>query len=243
MCQVDQAGRTLARHGETVSNNHGTEKLRQSFGRGHQFVFLDGAVPCEPAPGKLWTGTTSSLAVIQQAELFPNMVYVGMDDIAGGSFRFAGHGPTELQELYNDLIQFVRAQGPFDGLMGFSEGGSVAAGVAIEDAKQPFGHFKCAVFFSAALPAEPSLAREGTIRPLDYAKDGVLINIPTAHIWSESGSIHPGMGRELAKFCNEALRSEYEHDLGHDVPGCRSDKGLAESIMVIERTIERARCL
>lgn len=116
-------------------------------------------------------------------------------------------------------------------------------GVAIEDAKQPFDHSKCAVLFSAAIYAEPSLAREGTIRPLDFDKDGILINILTAHIWSDAGSVHPGMGREFAKFCNKALRSECEHDLGHDVPGYISDNQLAESIMAIECTIEKARCL
>lgn len=133
------------------------------------------------------------------------------------------------------------AQGPFDGLMGFSEGGGVAAFLLIEDARRPFGNFKCAIFFSAAAPFDPDALREGQVRVADVATDGVLINVPTAHMWSAVDDENAEHARVVAGLSAEGLREEFVHRIGHDVPGSRSTEGLDEALRIIEHTIEKAK--
>ena len=123
--------------------------------------------------------------------------------------------------------------------MAFSEGAGIAAQMLLEDAKHHFGEIKCAILFSAPLPIDPELVQRGVI--IDMAADGVHINIPTAHIWSNEGDLYPGMGQELAQRCKGNLMEEYVHRLGHEIPGSRSREGLEECVRAIERTMERAR--
>jgi predicted esterase len=125
--------------------------------------------------------------------------------------------------------------------MGFSEGGAVAAFMLIEDSRHPFGKFQCAIFFSAAVPFDPDVARTGDIRWVDPSTDGVLLNIPTAHMWSKTGDVNSERAQSLVQLCEENLREVFVHDLGHDVPGSRSDVGLTGALRIIEHTIEKAR--
>ncbi len=168
----------------------------------------------------------------------------------------------QYQDLLDGLVDIVESQGPFDGLMGFSEGGIVAAMLLVEDSRRPFAGFKCGIFFSAAPPLDPDDIRNGTARCLNPATDGVAVKIPTAHIWSsktaEAGfgqlpsplaHLWSGAGWEnpervheaLARLCNERLCEVFMHDLGHGVPGSTSDQGLRGTLRAIEHTIENAR--
>lgn len=81
-------------------------------------------------------------------------------------------------------MDVVESQGPFDGIMGFSEGGIVAATLLLEDARRPFANFKCGIFFSAAPPLDPDDLRAGSVRSLDPVQDRVSVHVPTAHIYS-----------------------------------------------------------
>lgn len=103
--------------------------------------------------------------------------------------------------------------------------------------------FKCGIFFSAPPPIDERLARQGVVeaRHHNYSTDGVLINVPTAHIWSDARGIHQGMGQELVELCDESLREEAVHGLGHTVPGAYGDEGLKDALRAIERVIERAK--
>lgn len=90
------------------------------------------------------------------------------------------------RELLCGLIDYVSSQDRiFDGIMGFSEGGLVAASLLVEDARHPFAGFKCGIFLNApALPLDPNvihLTGDG-LRCLEPNKDGVIVHVPTAHI-------------------------------------------------------------
>ncbi|KAK3937138.1 serine hydrolase FSH [Diplogelasinospora grovesii] len=193
-----------------------TARLRQAVGGGHEFIFINGTIPTEPAPG-----LESSIEMPRS---------------------WVSEDLTQQRALHDGVVEFIMTQGPFDGLMGFSQGGGVAASALVEDARHRAGHFKCAIFLCAAPPIDPGLIRIGVSRTMDVATDGVVINIPTAHIWSDAGDVCPGMGKQLVRMCNEDLRDEFVHQLGHDVPGSLSDEGLAGAVRVIERAIERAKC-
>lgn len=154
------------------------------------------------------------------------------------------------------MIEFVEANGPFDAVMGFSEGGILAAMLLIEDSRQSFAGFKCGIFFSAAPPLDPGVVRGGILRCVDPDRDGILIQVPTAHIggsneclerlsllsplaphWSKT----PALLRDaLVRLCDNHHRQVFLHSRGHDIPGVNSPKELSGVIRAIERTIDSA---
>ena len=158
------------------------------------------------------------------------------------STEFYGHtsigDARQHAELCDELVDFVQAEGPFDGVMGFSEGGGAAGLILLQDLKEYFG-IKCAVFFSSAVPFDPGMVRKGTVRWLDPAIDGVSVRLPTAHIWCESSGLE--VAGTWAKMCEERTREVYKHNLGHMIPGSHSQEGLKETVRAIERTIEKAK--
>src|SRR5262249_33193907 len=150
---------------------------------------------------------------------------------------------AQLRRVYHDICSFVISQGPFDGLVGFSEGASVAATILIEDARRN-NHdlgLKCAVLFCGMPPVDLNLDLIGKARLFSPEVDGVMIHVPTAHIYSLAGKVCPGMGADLARMCYEDTREVFIHNLGHDIPGSGSDESLREAVRVIERTVEMAR--
>jgi hypothetical protein len=54
-------------------------------------------------------------------------------------------------EVINRLEQFIDLHGPFDGILGFSQGAALAASYLLHDADRscPRAEFRCAVFFCA----------------------------------------------------------------------------------------------
>lgn len=172
---------------------------------------------------------------------------------------------SQYQDLLDGLVDAVQSQGPFDGIMGFSEGGIVAATLLLEDARRPFANFKCGILFSAAPPLDPDDLRAGIVRCLDPAKDGVSVHVPTAHIYShENGPTGTGTGtgianvqsplnklwseagwstpeqvhNSLARLCDNS--QVFVHDHGHQVPGPRDHQALRGALRAINRTVESA---
>ncbi|KAJ8123004.1 hypothetical protein ONZ43_g942 [Nemania bipapillata] len=195
-----------------------TARICQALGRDHQFFFANGNVPTQPDAGAA--------------------------TISDEYFGYVGSSIPDYEDLYHDLLDVINSHGPFDGLMGFSEGGAVAAWMLIENSRHPltFGSFKCAIFFSAAVPFDPDVVRSGIVKPVDPAIEGEMIKIPTAHIWSSEHDVNERAAQSLASLCNATVRETFVHTLGHNVPGSKSDsEALAKALRVIERTIERAR--
>ena len=149
----------------------------------------------------------------------------------------------QVNSMYKNLLQVMMDKGPFDGLMGFSEGGGVVSSLLVQDARrgQPCQQFKCGIFFNAAMPVDPAIVQTGERREMNMSTDGVVINVPTAHIWSPTGDVNPGMGADLVHLCDKNVREEFIHHLGHEVPGSMSSECFTGTLRVIERTIERAK--
>ena len=172
----------------------------------------------------------------------------------------------QYQDILEDLVEEVTSQGPFDGIMGFSEGGIVAATLLLEDARRPFAGFKCGIFFSAAPPLDLNGIRASTVRCVDPGKDGVSIRVPTAHIfsrevgptaagtdtggpavprspleklWSEAGWNSPGeVHKALVRLCEGG--EVFVHNLGHQVPGTEHPEARRGALRAIHRTLERS---
>lgn len=164
----------------------------------------------------------------------------GIDPAQGGSFRWLSEELSHLQATHSSVLRLVERRGPFDGVMGFSEGGAVAAALLVLDARQRFAHFKCGIFFCAAAPMDPETVLQGDTGFMDAARDGVVIHVPTAHIWASNDEKHELMGKDLVGLCNAALREEYVHEMGHSVP---SGDAFPQMLRAVERTIERAKSL
>jgi predicted esterase len=148
-------------------------------------------------------------------------------------------------QTFGDLQDFLSENGPFNALIGFSEGAAVAASLLVHEARRTydFGNapaWNCAIFFSAGYLTDPNdMLDSGVIRQMNAADDGTVIKIPTAHIWSEQDAL-VGFGEKLSKMCDNSTKEEFIHSLGHQVPGAKTEDGLSETLRAIERTVERA---
>ena len=116
-------------------------------------------------------------------------------------------------------MQYVRDHaynsnlGPFDGLLGFSEGASIVANLLIDQQRSSSVRpFKCAILISGLPPLQP-----GNGDPFLADELGQIINTPTAHI---IGAKDPGWLGSLALFnlCAEGTASLYDHKQGHEIP-------------------------
>ena len=120
---------------------------------------------------------------------------------------------------YDLLSETVEEEGPFDGVLGFSHGGTLAAGFLAHHAKQhPYGPapFRCAVFISSLPPFQIDDAEQL------HFDDTVLghINIPTLHVVGKSDFVYNHSLR-LHGLCDAESASLVVHDKGHEIPGDR----------------------
>ncbi|KAI4262760.1 MAG: hypothetical protein L6R42_002065 [Xanthoria sp. 1 TBL-2021] len=103
--------------------------------------------------------------------------------------------------------------GPFDGLLGFSEGACVAANILLDQERtSPERPFKCAVFFNGIPPA-----RAGNAGIYLADECGQVIKTPTLHVF---GARDPGKFASLAlgNLCTSDNSLVYDHGQGHEIP-------------------------
>lgn len=204
----------------------------------HEFVFVDGTVPCEPADGV--------------DAIFPPPYYCYYDK------------PTtqHLKASYNLVLEVMEEDGPFDGVFGFSQGGALLASMILyHQATRPYGPdiFRVAIFTCASLPFDPKSAdsarsnayhtaicpRTGNVcveewtpgrvidaKPINGflspllegdeplhrfhpARERGRIAIPTVHILGALDPFAP-QSRLLADLCADTVI--VEHRLGHLLP-------------------------
>lgn len=136
------------------------------------------------------------------------------------------------------LDSYVIAEGPFDGVLAFSQGAIIAASYLARRrqlgqlSKKSDLPFKCAIFFSA-----PAVYRieNGQLRPMTRDADGEMINIPTAHIWGSNDTTINGQA--ISDLCASETREIYVHEGGHEVPGARMNSAVKSSVQIIRRVI------
>ncbi|CAH0022094.1 unnamed protein product [Clonostachys rhizophaga] len=197
--------------------------LRYALGDDHTYEFVQGVLK------------TSIHSEIQ--DFFPQreeyFEYFDLNDV------------SSCQEAVRNLEDFIATEGPFDGVIGFSQGAALAAAVmAQRQRKQPLEEaanpvFKCAIFISAAVVFDPISLGEGFLRALSWDVDGEVVHVPTTHIWGQKDpSPFPPI---LAKLCNTTTRQVYIHDGGHGIPGSHMGEALGECVRVIRRSILTAK--
>ncbi|KAJ5305804.1 hypothetical protein N7508_004819 [Penicillium antarcticum] len=142
---------------------------------------------------------------------------------------------STIQEAYDHTMQFITEQGPFDAVMGFSQGAALAASLIINHSKKnptsaPL--FRAAVFICGAAPWDSAGMEHILPRPDTYP-----IKIPTANIVGKLDSLY-GEGVRLFELCEPANAAFFDHGSKHMVPF--DLRNTEEMVRVVEETVKKA---
>lgn len=144
---------------------------------------------------------------------------------------------NDVQTILDRLYRVLDHDGPFDGIIGNSEGASVAAIFVVNYltrcARKEIQHsLKCAVFMSGGPPSFP----DGTGVFL-ADEHGQIITMPTCHIIAYNDSLIDS-AVALYHLCDQASATIVDHGKGHLVP--RDPKSSKLMVKGIRDLIVRA---
>ncbi|KAF2229267.1 DUF341 domain-containing protein [Viridothelium virens] len=181
----------------------------------HKFEFVDGELQWPPAPGS------------ETLNLGPDECLAYYDSGSASS----------ILEAIKDLDAYVKKAGPFDGILGFSQGAVLAAMLlARHGCHAPFS---LAIFICADIPFSEQALKKGVVELLEPGKEEEpVILVPSAHIY---GARDPDVehAHVLAKLCQDYGRVTYDHGAGHEIP--RSPSGVTDEMTdVIQNVILKA---
>jgi len=115
------------------------------------------------------------------------------------------------------LYEIMEREGPFDGILGYSEGATIAGTLLlheqvrkVNEGRRPM--FKCALFFGGWPPMKPTL--DGLVLA---DESDLTIDVFTCHI---IGSLDPYLHGNIALYnvCNPDTASIFDHGKGHTLP-------------------------
>lgn len=140
-----------------------------------------------------------------------------------------------LNDAFEHTYREIDEKGPFDAVMGFSQGAALAAALLIHHAKEnPTSPppFRAAVFLCGGAPWESS--------GLEYVapkQDQFPIKVPSAHIVGKLDPLYPE-SMKLYGLCEPASAAFYDHGSKHMVPfDLKNTEGMVKAI---EETIAKA---
>ncbi|RDL39060.1 DUF341-domain-containing protein [Venustampulla echinocandica] len=201
-----------------------TAALRYELADQHTYRFLQGVVPWSLVPG------LESLSD-QSAEHY---AYYNVGAGAASSIAIA----------LDQLEAYIALEGPFDGVLGFSQGAGLAIMLLVRryhgDPVAP-PPFKCAILFSPVSVYDPvAYEKRGQVRLLDGTLDGKYsITIPTAIIYGKEDSRKQEC-EGLLSSCDPTKRSVLIHEGNHEIPGIGLRSELAGTVNMVRRAIYQA---
>ena len=134
-----------------------------------------------------------------------------------------------MQSALVDLRQYVESHGPFDAVMAFSQGATLAA---IFIALYSNQSFKFAIFICGGIPLKDGgLSAKFTNEQIDGT-----ITIPSGHILGRQDDLFAA-GIELSELCLRSNRLIMEHSGGHEVP--KGDKASVDMARLVNDVIAR----
>ncbi|UDD55136.1 hypothetical protein AFCA_002779 [Aspergillus flavus] len=209
--------------------------IRYELGTQHTYDFVEGALPWESCKADLPPHIVEGFLTIE---------YVAIKNVTKtdeATFTFCDpEQPHSCRQAARDIEGYINEEGPFDGIIGFSLGATMALSWLVNwyQTKQANGSevapFKVAVFFSnARQPFDHDALAMDRIAYLDSVQMGKVIDIPTAHIW---GSADPQAeeAQRAVNFCDSERRSIFVHEKGHEIPSS------VEDTVSIAKVINRA---
>ena len=133
----------------------------------------------------------------------------------------------------DDLKAYIAAEGPFDGVMGFSAGAGLAATLMLEEkgnsTSQSIAGFRFAIFICGV---EPWCLPEG--RRVNVKQDGEYIAIPVANIYGSNDDAFCEEAKKLGLVCNSKTRHCLDHGGGHEIPrGKEITRRMVQTIIAV----------
>ncbi|ORX86867.1 hypothetical protein K493DRAFT_306994 [Basidiobolus meristosporus CBS 931.73] len=188
-----------------------TGAIREQLDSMCEFTFLEAPLICDPAEG--------------------------IRDFFVGPYRTFYSAPPsreELMDAHSYVLQFIEEEGPFDGVMGFSQGAALAAAILIRDHEHhPYPMFKFAIFFCGTRPwnIETGDRYEAMGKKASTPGHG-LIHIPTCHIVGRKDQWYEeSLG--LLSLC-DGMTVCFDHRKGHTLPmSLQETKPIVKSILEI----------
>lgn len=146
--------------------------------------------------------------------------------------------PATVTQAVDDLSAYIKSEGPFNGVMAFSQGSALAAMLL---ARQTFpSPFALAIFICGGPPLSEAAINKGEpLRYLDVALDGenAVLKLITVHIIGSKDDTL-GNSMKLLDLCEEKSRIVYDHGAGHEIPA--APRITEEIVKHIELGIGRA---
>lgn len=169
----------------------------------------------------------------------------GSDGKVQNTFSWFDQTIPSLLDALSDLSEYIESEGPFDGIIGFSQGAALAATYIAQYESLNKDHlyhelpFKCAVFICPG-PVwrwEPRAGDDDDLSHMDPAEENISINIPAAIIWGAKDELAEG-GRNVRDFCDSTTRESYTHPGGHEIP--RKKVELDAMVKCVKAAMEKA---
>lgn len=159
---------------------------------------------------------------------------------------YDAHSAASLSLALSQLESYIQEEGPFDGVLGFSQGAALAATylarLSRDRPSKPVPS-RCAIFFCGGIPFDPQALDQGEIRLLDPKVTEPLLGLPTANIWGRNDSVWPGSSEVLYALCKDTYKNVYIHEEGHSIPGPRAKEAVQGCVRAIRRVIDQAEML
>ncbi|KAL9105958.1 MAG: hypothetical protein Q9227_008951 [Pyrenula ochraceoflavens] len=124
-----------------------------------------------------------------------------------------------MLEAYELLDEIVEEQGPFDGVLGFSHGGTLASGWLMHRATtQPFEPLpvRCAVFLNSLPPFRMNPGEDPVVD--EGFDEECSIQIPTVSVAGTKDFVYD-YSIKLHRLCDPRKSQLVVHNKGHDIPG------------------------
>ncbi len=167
---------------------------------------------------------------------------VGSGDEQGFCYFLEDDAAT-AQTAMRSLDAYVDENGPFDGVMAFSQSVGLVGTWLLSRQRRRLASVRCAVFFSGgSTPVDPDVLGEGILMPLPVA--GInkavaeVITIPTAHIYG-SADPYSASAASFAEVCREDASFTFIHPGAHEVPGSGSGSSSKDVLNHTVNTIRR----
>ena len=137
------------------------------------------------------------------------------------------------------MISYLASEGPYQGVIGFSQGAALAATLMIKQSQSSAVHppFQCAIFLCGGTPYDPAALEQGRAVPLDAKPDTPGIRVPTAHVLGEKDDALAA-SLALVEQCDPRSLKLYIHAGGHDVP--RDVQAVRRMISVVQEVLHLA---
>ena len=139
--------------------------------------------------------------------------YPGVEQLSDGPFRIWTNGDNkEWADSLEHLAQYIRTEGPFDGVYGFSQGVALLTEFShLSIWKDRFGFRKCPWKFAILACGGASDALT-----LSVSNHKGAIDLPSLHIFGKYDMLRPD-SQHLAQLWKQTSQQTYTHQSGHEI--------------------------